>query len=169
LQVKKYCKYYYDLEEKFVCRSAMVPKNTSDHLFGNLGGDDDSLFDGACGDEQEPSAAASRKKKSNTSSGRKGKKAKSGQTAQDSIDFMIASLCKDAVEKNKRQNTKVVQMVELTENFRRMSDALGSKIKAAYQCKEFYVLLDKEEKKQLKQYAREQEEDSSDEDGSDSN
>jgi hypothetical protein len=48
-----------------------------------------------------------------------------------------------------------------------MSDALGSKIKAAYQCKEFVVLLDKREKKELKIYAKEQEEDSS-KDGSDS-
>jgi hypothetical protein len=183
----KYCKYYFDLEEKFVCRSAMVPKNTSDQLFGirNSGEDDDSIFDVMGEEEQEaedshggpnipsvaatPSAAKSRKKKSTSSSGRKGKRGKSEHTAQDTIDHMIASLCKDAVEKNKCQNTNVVQMVELTENFKRMSDALGSKIKAAYQCKEFYVLLDKKEKKQLKQYTREQEEDSSDEDGSDSN
>ena len=48
-----------------------------------------------------------------------------------------------------------------------MSDALGSKITVAYQCKEFVVLLDKKEKKELKIYAKEQEEVSS-EDGSDS-
>jgi hypothetical protein len=46
---------------------------------------------------------------------------------------------------------------------------LGSKIKAAYQCEEFVVLLDKKERKDLKKYAKEQEEESSDSDGSESN
>ena len=50
---------------------------------------------------------------------------------------------KTAMEKNNRQNTELVQKVELAENFKKMSEALGSKIKAAYQCKEFVVLLDK--------------------------
>jgi hypothetical protein len=80
---------------------------------------------------------------------------------------MIASLCKTAMEKNNRQNTELVQKVELAENFKKMSDAMGSKIKASYQCKEFVVLLDKKEKKELKIYTKEQEEDSS-KDGSDS-
>ena len=83
------------------------------------------------------------------------------------VDYMIASLCKTAMEKNNRQNTELVQKVELAENFKKMSDAMGSKIKASYQCKEFVVLLDKKEKKELKIYTKEQEEDSS-KDGSDS-
>jgi hypothetical protein len=65
---------------------------------------------------------------------------------------MIASLCKTAMEKNNSQNTKLVQKVEL------------AKIKAAYQCKEFDVLLDKKEKKELNIYAKEQEEDSNEDD-----
>ena len=30
----KYCKYYFDLEDKFTSRAGICPKNTSDNLFG---------------------------------------------------------------------------------------------------------------------------------------
>lgn len=187
----KYCKYYYDLEEKFTSRAGICPKNTSDNLFtgsitlmnsGTLdsedndfaGTDDADQMDEEQGESEDkqprtPAAASSRKKPaaSNKSSNGK-KKAKSSQHAADNIDYMIASLCKSAMEKNNRQNTEVAQKVELSEQFKKMSDALGSKIKAAYQCKEFTVLLDKKERKDLKKYAKEQEEESSDSDGSES-
>ena len=66
---------------------------------------------------------------------------------------MITSLCKSAMEKNNRQNTELVQKVGLAENYKKMSGALGSNIKAAYQCKEFVVCLDKKERKELTKYA----------------
>jgi hypothetical protein len=67
-----------------------------------------------------------------------------------------------------RTNIAVLPVAGLktTEQFKKMSDALGSKIKAAYQCKEFVVLLDEKERKELKKYAKEQEEESSDSDES---
>jgi hypothetical protein len=76
----------------------------------------------------------------------KSKRVKSS-VSTDNVDYMIASLCKTAMEKNNRQNTELVQKVELPENFKKMSDAPGSKIKATYQCKEFVVLLDKKERR----------------------
>jgi hypothetical protein len=196
----KFCKYYYDLEEKFTSRAGICPKNTSDNLFvGNstlmksatldsdeidFGTDDADQMDEEQGESEDgpntavqvdqphtPAAASSRKKPaaSNKSSKGKSKKAKMSQHAADSMDYMIASLCKTAMEKNKRQNTEVAQKVELSEQFKKMSDALGSKIRAAYQCEEFVVLLDKKERKELKKYTKEQEEESSDSDGSESN
>jgi hypothetical protein len=82
---------------------------------------------------------------SNKSSKGKSKRAKSS-VSTNNVDYMIASLCKIAMEKNNRQNTKLVQKVELAENFKKMPNALGSKIKA--------VLLDKKEKMELKIYAK---------------
>ena len=66
-------------------------------------------------------------------------------------------------DKHKKQKANnVAQKVELAEQMKRMSDALGSKIKAAYLCKEFEVLLDKKEKEELEEYAAEQEQEQSD-------
>jgi hypothetical protein len=173
----KYCKYYYDLEEKFISRAGICPKITSGNLFdgnntlemdvleesdnNNFGaGNDvegqcegeDGLDTTAAGIEPCTTATATKYRKkpasSNTSKG-KSKRAKSS-VSTDNVHYMIASLCKTAMEKNNRQNTELVQKVELAENFKKMSEALGSKIKAAYQCKEFVVLLYKKEKKELK-------------------
>jgi hypothetical protein len=49
---------------------------------------------------------------SNKSSKGKSKRAKSS-VSTDNVDYMIASLCKTAMEKNNRQNTELVQKVEL--------------------------------------------------------
>ncbi len=42
----------------------------------------------------------------------------------------------------------------MEENFKRMSDALGCKIKAAYNCDEFVQFLTKREKKDLAVYKK---------------
>ena len=128
----KYCKYYYDLEEKFTSCAGICPKNTSDNLFagnstlmksGTLDSEENDFgTDNAdhMDEEQDESkhgpntavhgnqplspAAPSRKKPAafNKSSKSKSKKAKSSQYGADNIDYMIASLCKNAMEKNNR-------------------------------------------------------------------
>ena len=168
------------LEEKFISRAGICPKNTSDNLFDSnntlemdiheenanddfgAGNDIEEQGEGEDGPNTtkagiEPRTPATPYHKkpaaSNKSSKGKSKRAKLSVSI-DNVDYMIAtSLCKTAMKKS--QNTELVQKVEL------------AKIKVAYQCKEFVVLLDKKEKKELKIYAKEQEEDSS-KDGSDS-
>jgi hypothetical protein len=163
---------HYDLEEKFISREGICPKNNNT-LEMNIHEENDNDDFGASNDigEQgegedgpnttragiEPRTPATpyckKPAASNKSSKGKSKRAKSS-VSTNNVDYMIASLCKIAMEKNNRQNTKLVQKVELAENYEKMSDALGSKIKAAYQCKEFVVLLDKKEKMELKIYAK---------------
>ena len=73
-------------------------------------------------------------------------------------DNALAALAKDTLRRNRLndigKNNVVNDIVILAEQFKRMSDALGSKIKAAYACKDFEQFLDREEKSQLKQYKR---------------
>ena len=53
----------------------------------------------------------------------------------------------------KMDKTDVELQVELATQFKSMSDALGSRIKAAYSVTEFHQFLDRDEKRELKSYA----------------
>ena len=191
-QVKKRCKYYYDLVDKFASRAGIVPKNTSANLFStttaanvdvgelhdedneSLDDKDDPQFSSSAdppfADDQPvnqdsttaPAAAASTGQKTSKST-RKSKKSKTNHPQTNSLEYLLTSIARGELEKQKKQSkdNSIAQKVELAEQFKRMSDALGgSKIKAAYHCKEFVVLLDKNEKAELKKYADEQESDS---------
>ena len=74
------------------------------------------------------------------------------------LDNALAALAKDTLCRNRLndigKNNVVNDIVILAEQFKRMSDALGSKIKAANACKDFEQFLDREEKRQLQQYKR---------------
>ena len=141
------CPFYYKLEEVFVSRAGIKATSTSDEVF-DLSGD---------GDDDESKAyafktPAKRAKKVKAKSS--GKKAK---VADDEFEVVMTEFIKDTLHRNRVQNTTTAKAVALAEDFKRMSDALGSKIKAAYACKSFVQFLDKEEKRLLKEYVAEQE------------
>ena len=102
----------------------------------------------------------SRSKAFNTVSNKKSKRNNDGMS---SLDHALASLAKHTLNKQmlneKGKNNAVNNMVILAEQFKRMSDALGSKIKAANACMDFEQFLDREEKRQLQQYKKENEKD----------
>ena len=108
-----------------------------------------------------------RSKASNTVSN---KKRKQGNDDGSGLDHAHAALAKDTLRRNRSndigKNNVVNNIVILAEQFKRMSDALGSKIKAANACKEFEQFLDREEKRQLQQYKRANEKDLSSSDSS---
>ena len=70
----------------------------------------------------------------------------------------LSALAKDTLCRNRLndigKNNVVNDIVILAEQFKRMSDALGSKIKAGNACKDFEQFLNREEKRQLQQYKR---------------
>ena len=74
------------------------------------------------------------------------------------LDNALTALAKDTLCRNRLndigKNNVVNDIVILAEQFKRMSDALSSKIKAANACKDFEQFLDREEKRQLQQYKR---------------
>ena len=80
-----------------------------------------------------------------------------------SLDHALASLTKHTLHENRQndigKNTVVNNIVILAEQFKRMSDALGSQIKAANASKGFEQFLDREEQRQLQQYKKENEKD----------
>ena len=100
-------------------------------------------------------AGQSRSKASNTVAN---KKRKQGNDDVSGLDNALAALAKDTLCRNRLndigKNNVVNDIVILAEQFKRMSDALGSKIKAANACKDFEQFLDREEKRQLQQYKR---------------
>lgn len=152
--------------DKFNSRAGINPKNTSDNLFSTseleLYDDEyDAVDDAVTANVEQASTTAPQK--TPKSSTRKSKKSKTNHHQTDSLDYLLTSIARGELEKQKKQSkdNSIAQKVELAEQFKRMSDALGgSKIKAAYHCKEFAVLLDKKEKDELKKYADEQESDS---------
>ena len=85
------------------------------------------------------------------------KKRKQGNDVS-GLDNALTALAKDTLRRNRLndigKNNVVNDIVILAEQFKRMSDALGSKIKAANACKDFEQFLDREEKRQLQQYKR---------------
>ena len=85
------------------------------------------------------------------------KKRKQGNDVS-GLDNALTALAKDTLCRNRLndigKNNVVNDIVILAEQFKRMSDALGSKIKAANACKDFEQFLDREEKRQLQQYKR---------------
>jgi hypothetical protein len=67
--------------------------------------------------------------------------------------FMLA-LAKDRLADSKKGASHTACAVELAEQFHRMSDALGSTVKAAYNCEDLVQFLDKSERVELKKYKR---------------
>jgi hypothetical protein len=100
----------------------------ADHMDEEQGKSKDGPNNAMQGNQPLTPAAPSRKKPaaSNQSSKGKSKKAESPQYGADNSNYMTASLCKNAMEKNNRQNTELAQKVELSEQCKKMSDALGS-------------------------------------------
>jgi hypothetical protein len=78
--------------------------DNADHMDEEQGESKDGPNNAVQGNQPLTPAAPSRKKPaaSNKSSKGKSKKAKSSQYGADNIDYMIASLCKNAMEKNNR-------------------------------------------------------------------
>ena len=74
------------------------------------------------------------------------------------LDNAVAALAKDTLCRNRLndigKNNVVNDIVILAEQFKRMSGALGSKIKAANAYKEFKQFLHRVEKRQLQRYKR---------------
>lgn len=74
----------------------------------------------------------------------------------------MTALVRDTIRRNKMReanvNSEAATIAELAEKFKRTSDALGSRIRAAYSCSTFEQFLDKEEKAALVAYKYEQEE-----------
>ena len=67
----------------------------------------------------------------------------------------MQTLAKDRLEDRKKTLSKTATTVLLEEQLRRMSDALGSTVKAAYNCEDFVRFLDKKEMNELKKYKKE--------------
>ena len=112
----------------------------------------------------KPTKSASKKKssmklptRSKASNIVSNKKRKQGNDVS-GLDNALTALAKDTLRRNRLndigKNNVVNDIVILAEQFKRMSDALGSKIKAANACKDFEQFLDREEKRQLQQYKR---------------
>lgn len=142
------------MEEAFVSRAGIKATSTSDELFGTSFSDVDEeevdeYDEGYKTPAKRPSANKSKSKSSK-------KKAKVTE-GSDSFEAAMTELIKDTLIRNRSQNTTTARAVALAEEFKRMSDALGSRIKAAYACKSFVQFLDKEEKRALKDYVAEQE------------
>jgi hypothetical protein len=74
--------------------------------------------------------------------------------SQESCDKFVHPVCYE-LEERKNSCSKTATTVVLAEHFRRMSDALGSSVKAAYNCEDFVRFLDKKERKELKRYKKE--------------
>jgi hypothetical protein len=55
----------------------------------------------------------------------------------------------------KKAVSKTANAVQLAEQFRMMSDALGSSVKAAYNCENFVWFLDKKERNEWRKYKKE--------------
>ena len=107
------------------------------------------------------SSAVKSRGSSSSSSGKKPKKNKKNtklktRTHEEDFETAIVGYLKDASSRNRAQVTVASKTVALAEDFKRMTDALGSKIKAAHACDAFVQFLDKKERKQLKYYAAEQ-------------
>ncbi len=76
-------------------------------------------------------------------------------TETDGFNAFMLTLAKDRLEDKKKTSSKAAMIVLLAEQFRRMSDALGSTVKAAYNCEDFVRFLDKKEMNELKKYKKE--------------
>ena len=132
------------MEEKFISRAGIRPTATSDDIFKNncLEEDEVSL--------EDSSNTASLK----THDRNKGMSAKKSKTSHhsDPLEVAMTALVNETLRRNRTQDNPTNKMVVLAENFKRMSDALGCKLKAAYNCDEFMQFLTKREKKDLASY-----------------
>lgn len=73
----------------------------------------------------------------------------------DGFNIVMIALAKDRLTKNKSGNLKTANAVQLAEQFHCMGDALGSAVKATYNCSDFIQFLDKSERRVLKRYKKE--------------
>lgn len=105
------------------------------------------------------SSAAAKSSGSSSSSGKNTRKTPKRKTriSEDDFETAMVSFLKDVSSRNRAQVTVASKTVALAEDFKRMADALGSRIKAAYACDAFVQFLDKSERKELKYYAADQE------------
>ena len=178
-QVIAKCPFYYTLEDVFLSRAGIKATVTNDELFRDMNDfgpsdesenelqDQDSVIelqdqDAVTPAKNRPAKRRSEKKSRNSSGssssgGKKAKKKPHGKTGGDDFESAMMSFVKDASARNKAQVTVASKTVALAEDFKRMTDALGSKIKAAYSCNVFVQFLDKDERKQLKYYIADQE------------
>lgn len=105
--------------------------------------------------EPMPTKAKKRSEPASTKKKGKTKAAKKVSTEIDGFNAFMLTLAKDRLEERKNSCSKTATTVVLAEHFRRMSDALGSSVKAAYNCEDFVRFLDKKERKELKRYKKE--------------
>lgn len=171
--MKAKCPYYYKLEEVFTSRAGIKASTTSDELFGAGGdfpSDDDSSEDeheaGADNSGLAAQTPAKRRSHSNSQSKKSSssKKAKNGKANDgDTFEAVMIALAKDTLTRHRSKESEASKIVALAEDFKKLSDALGSKIKAAYACSEFVQFLDKNEKRELKRYIAEQQQSSDEE------
>lgn len=108
-------------------------------------------------DNQTPEPTKTKKRSESSSTKKKGKTkaAKKVSTETDGFNAFMLTLAKDRLEDRKNTSSKTATTVVLAEQFRRMSDALGSTVKAAHNCEDFIRFLDKKEMKELKKYKQE--------------
>lgn len=152
-QIHKLCPYYDQLITSFQDRASFDPGLTSDRLFeGAADAVGDPNFEECSWEEwneNEPRSTSTKKKK-------KGRKGSVPNVA--SLDHNMSTYL-GKLSKN-MDKTDVELQVELANQFKSMSDALGSRIKAAYSVDKFHQFLDRDEKRELKSYAAAQSADS---------
>ena len=123
----------------------------------SLNKDSESSITSECADKQYAFSAKKAQKSSNSTSIRQSRKSNVTKKVSTEIDgfnaFMLA-LAKDRLADSKKGVSHTECAVELAEQFRRLSDALGFTVKAAYNCEEFVQFLDKSERVELKKYKR---------------
>ena len=114
----------------------------------SLNKDSESSITSECADKQYAFSAKKAQKSSNSTSIRQNRKSNVTKKVSeiDGFNAFMLALAKDRLADSKKGVSHTACAVELAEQFRRMSDALGSTVKAAYNCAEFVQFLDKSER-----------------------
>ena len=166
------CQYYYDLEDKFTSRSGIAPKAFSKDIGDWLVHSDseecvvadgaDEIFDDGADDLSTPTPA--KKRKSSEASGKKplrskvtslvsntNKKRRNKSSGGDNeMEYLLKQAIKQKLKEPREDN--VSKTLRLAEQFKAMTLALDSKVKAANACPEFVQFLDPQEKADLIEY-----------------
>lgn len=164
------------LKDVFISRAGIAPKTTSDDLFADSSdsekeNDEDSLFgdvEESFSDDEDFATPAKKKSRTSSTTPRKStskktpkksckagsKKATGTSASGDAFDLAITALVRDTLRRNKMRDElgKAERIAALAEQFKRTTDALGSRIEAAYHCAEFEQFLTAEEKPQFAEY-----------------
>ena len=151
-QIHKLCPYYGQLIASFQDRASFDPGLTSDGLFEGAG---DAVGDPNFEEGNEEEWDENERRSTST---KKKKKRKGTVPNVPSLDQNMSTYL-GKLSKN-MDKTDVELQVELATQFKSMSDALGSRIKAAYSVDKFRQFLDRDEKRELKSYAAAQSGDS---------